>query len=98
VDRDRYRLSVSGLVTQILELPYTDILADYPRYEKVVILHYVEGWSVTILWEGVLVSDVLAAAGVDHQANTVIFTAYDGYTTSLSSTISLTTRSSWRTN
>lgn len=83
VDRDSYRLTVTGLVDHALSLPYVDLLADYPRYEKVVTLHCVEGWSVTILWEGILVADVLAAAGVDPQADTVIFTAADGYTTSL---------------
>jgi DMSO/TMAO reductase YedYZ molybdopterin-dependent catalytic subunit len=43
----------------------------------------VEGWSVDILWEGVKVADVLDRAGVQENANTVIFYAVDGYTTSL---------------
>lgn len=37
---------------------------------------------MTILWEGVLVRDILNTSGVDPQANTVIFHAIDGYTTS----------------
>jgi hypothetical protein len=40
-------------------------------------------WVVTILWEGVLVSDLLADAGTNPNATTVIFTAADGYSTSL---------------
>jgi DMSO/TMAO reductase YedYZ molybdopterin-dependent catalytic subunit len=48
----------------------------------VVRLDCVEGWSVTILWEGILVRDLISAAGADPRANTVIFHAHDGYTTS----------------
>ena len=36
-----------------------------------------------ILWEGVLVKDLIEAAKASPEANTVIFHAYDGYTTSL---------------
>jgi DMSO/TMAO reductase YedYZ molybdopterin-dependent catalytic subunit len=49
----------------------------------VVTLHCVEGWDATIVWEGVLVRDIIQNAGVNPRANTVIFTAHDGYTTSL---------------
>ena len=38
---------------------------------------------MNILWEGVLLSDVFDEAGVKPGANTVIFRAYDGYSTSL---------------
>jgi DMSO/TMAO reductase YedYZ molybdopterin-dependent catalytic subunit len=43
----------------------------------------VEGWNVTLLWEGVLVKDLLDEAGILPIANTVIFYALDGYSTSL---------------
>jgi DMSO/TMAO reductase YedYZ molybdopterin-dependent catalytic subunit len=43
----------------------------------------VEGWSVTFLWEGVPISELLAQTGVSSGANTVIFVAADGYTSSL---------------
>ena len=36
-----------------------------------------------ILWEGVKVADIIDQAGVQDGANTVIFYAVDGYTTSL---------------
>jgi DMSO/TMAO reductase YedYZ molybdopterin-dependent catalytic subunit len=38
---------------------------------------------VVILWQGVLVKDLLAEAKVKPEAKVVIFHAYDGYTTSL---------------
>jgi DMSO/TMAO reductase YedYZ molybdopterin-dependent catalytic subunit len=38
---------------------------------------------VKILWEGVLVKDLIEVAKASPEANTVIFHAYDGYTTSL---------------
>jgi len=77
-----YRLTVSGLTNTTDVYTYQDILARYPHYTKVVTLFCVEGWDATILWEGVLVSDLIRDAGIDPRANTVIFTAHDGYTTS----------------
>ena len=82
VDRASYRLAIDGLVTKPLTLTY-DQLIDRKAYSKVVTLHCVEGWDATILWEGVKVKDVLAQAGYDLKAALVIFTADDGYTTSL---------------
>jgi DMSO/TMAO reductase YedYZ molybdopterin-dependent catalytic subunit len=38
---------------------------------------------VKILWEGFLLEDLLNQAGIDSQAEVVIFYAYDGYSTSL---------------
>ena len=52
--------------------------------KKVVTLYCVEGWDVTILWEGVLVKDIIEPSGILPSANTVIFYANDGYTTSFS--------------
>jgi DMSO/TMAO reductase YedYZ molybdopterin-dependent catalytic subunit len=66
-----------------LEFTYDEVVNNYRRFEKVVTLHCVEGWSVTILWEGVLVKDLVEAAGVDPNATVVIFYAYDGYSTSV---------------
>lgn len=83
VDITRYRLAVTGLVEQDATLTYDEILDKYPHYSKVVTLYCVEGWDATILWEGVLVRDIINDAGADPRANTVIFRADDGYTTSL---------------
>ncbi len=80
---EEYRLAVGGLVDEPREYAYEDLLARFPHYSKVVTLYCVEGWDVTILWEGILVSDILEASGVAPDADTVIFYAYDGYSTSL---------------
>lgn len=77
-----YQLTVTGLTNRTIVYSYDQILAKYPHYSKVVTLHCVEGWDATILWEGVLVRDILADAGANPRANTVILTAHDGYTTS----------------
>ena len=77
-----YHLTVTGLTNRTVVYTYDEVLGKYPHYSKVVTLHCVEGWDATILWEGVLVRDLIADAGPDPRANTVIFTAYDGYTTS----------------
>jgi len=77
-----YRMTVNGLANRTVVRTYDEILAKYPHYTKVVTLHCVEGWDATILWEGVLVRDIIADAGPDPRVNTVILTARDGYTTS----------------
>lgn len=82
VDMDSYVLTVDGLVEKPAALTYEEVLL-YTPYEKMVTLHCVEGWSVDILWEGVLLSDLFEDAGAGPEANTVIFHSYDGYTTSL---------------
>jgi DMSO/TMAO reductase YedYZ molybdopterin-dependent catalytic subunit len=83
IDAENYILTVSGLVESELELTYDEVVNSYRHFEKVVTLHCVEGWSVNILWEGILVKDLIEAAGVGPSATTVIFYAYDGYSTSL---------------
>ena len=83
VDVNDYQLQITGLVANAQSYSYDYVLDKFANYKKVVTLYCVEGWDVKILWEGVLVTDVLAAAEPSPQANTVIFHAYDGYTTSL---------------
>ncbi len=83
VDIDDYQLQITGLVENPQSYAYQEVLGAYQSYEKVVTLYCVEGWSVNILWEGVLVSDLLAEAGPLPDASVVIFHAYDGYTSSL---------------
>jgi len=80
---ESYTLRISGLVTNSTSYTYDEALNRYQHYKKVVTLDCVEGWSVTILWEGLLVGDLLAEAGPLANAEVVIFHAYDGYTTSL---------------
>jgi len=83
IDMETYTLGVTGLVTNSTRYAYDEVLSRYQLYKKVVTLDCVEGWSVTILWEGVLVKDLLAEAEPLENATVVIFHAYDGYTTSL---------------
>ena len=83
VDIDSYQLEITGLVESPQSYTYDEVLNDYQNYEKVVTLDCVEGWNVKLLWEGVLVRDLLAEAGPLPSALVVIFHAYDGYTTSL---------------
>jgi DMSO/TMAO reductase YedYZ molybdopterin-dependent catalytic subunit len=82
VSLDTYTLKVTGLVEKPLALTYEQVLAR-DLYSKVVTLHCVEGWDATILWEGVLIDDLLQAAGVKDEAVIAIFHAADGYTSSL---------------
>ncbi|MBN1923738.1 MAG: molybdopterin-dependent oxidoreductase [Nanoarchaeota archaeon] len=83
VNIDNYTLSVKGLVNNSLELTYDEVLNNYQAYSKVITLYCVEGWTAKILWEGVLLKDLISEAGALPEANTVVFTAYDGYTSSI---------------
>jgi DMSO/TMAO reductase YedYZ molybdopterin-dependent catalytic subunit len=69
-------------VTQPESYTYDEVTSDFDKYKKVVRLDCVEGWSVNILWEGLLVKDIVKDAGPLPTAKVVIFHAYDGYTTS----------------
>ena len=83
VDIESYKLKVSGLVENSKAYTYDEVINNHQSYEKVVTLDCVEGWSVTILWKGLLIKDLLAEAKPLPNAKVVIFHAYDGYTTSL---------------
>jgi len=83
VDINDYQLQITGLVESPQSYGYDEVISLFPSYKKVVTLYCVEGWDVTILWEGVLVDDLLAAADPMPEARIAIFHAYDGYTTSL---------------
>ncbi len=78
----KYRLEIDGLVSEKKSLKYKNVLK-YINYSKVVTLNCVEGWSVNILWEGVLLKDLLNDAGIKPETRTVIFHAADGYSSSL---------------
>lgn len=82
IDISSYHLKIQGLVQNSVSLTYNEIL-DMQPYEKLVILHCVEGWDATILWKGVLIGDLISLAGVESKADTVIFHCVDGYTTFL---------------
>ena len=78
-----YRLVITGLVNKTVEYTYDQVISSFQKYQKVVTLYCVEGWSAKILWEGFLVNDLLKEAGVNSSAVGAIFYASDGYSTEL---------------
>jgi DMSO/TMAO reductase YedYZ molybdopterin-dependent catalytic subunit len=83
IDVESYTLRITGLVAKSKNYTYDEVMNRHQNYKKVVTLDCVEGWSATILWEGVLARDLLAEAEPLANAEVLIFHAYDGYTTSL---------------
>ena len=83
IDMESYELKLTGLLDNPRNYTYDEVIGNHKLYKKVVTLNCVEGWSATILWEGVLVKDLIEEAGASTDAKVVIFHAYDGYTTSL---------------
>ncbi len=82
VDPKTYRLEVTGLVEKPLSLTYAEVLS-LSHVKKVFTLHCVEGWDETLLYEGVLLTDLLRKAGPKKGVRTVIFWAADGYSSSV---------------
>jgi len=82
VDIDSYELEITGLIEQPKKYTYNEVL-QIQKYSKIVTLNCVTGWSAKVLWEGVLLKDIFDEVKVKPKANTVIFYAYDGYSTSL---------------
>jgi DMSO/TMAO reductase YedYZ molybdopterin-dependent catalytic subunit len=83
IDPAGYSLSIVGLVRSDTTLSYEQVIADHEIHQRVATLDCEEGWGVTLLWEGVLVRDLLDRAGVLPEAKIVIFRSVDGYSTSL---------------
>lgn len=81
INISNYHLEITGLVQNPKNYTYDEVLNN-TTYQKVVKLDCVEGWDVTILWQGVLISDLLKKAKPLPTGTTVIFYAYDNYTTS----------------
>lgn len=80
IQQNSYRLKITGLVNNPLEMTYDEVL-NHDHFKKVVTLECVDGWSVKILWEGVRVEDLIKSADIQAKAQTVIFHAADGYKT-----------------
>ena len=81
IDKNAYNLKINGLVDREKSYRYEDVLK-FPKYQKVVKINCVEGWSVNILWEGILVKDLIKDLIIRPEAKTIIFYASDGYSTS----------------
>lgn len=83
-DPARYRLAVTGLVGSELSLSLDD-LAALPQTQMTKDFQCVTGWRVEdVPWSGVLMRDVLFAAGLESDAAALRLTSFDGvYTESL---------------
>lgn len=82
IDIENYSLQIKGLIENPRSYTYDEVV-ERQQYSKVVTLYCVEGWNVKLFWEGILLEDIFDEVGVKSSANTVIFRAYDGYSTSL---------------
>ena len=83
INKATYHLAITGLVNNTINYNYDEIVNNFTSTLQVATLPCVEGWSVTLLWQGVPITDLLQQAGVSSNATTLIFLAYDGYSTSL---------------
>jgi len=84
VQRDSWRLNISGLVDNDLELTFDDLLAR-PQVERYITLSCVSnpvGGDLVgnALWQGVRLADVLDEAGVRPEAEQVVSRSIDGWT------------------
>ena len=82
VDINEYILEIVGLVQETKKFSYNEMINNFNHYKKVATLDCVEGWIVKILWEGILVKDLIGKDNILPKAKIIIFHAYDGYTTS----------------
>lgn len=82
VDIESYRLKIEGLVDTPRTYTYSEVTTGFTPHKRVITMKCVEGWDVTVLYEGPLVRDLIAAAGAAPEAKIVIFRSVDGYSTS----------------
>jgi len=83
VDKSKWKLSLSGLVSPHAELDYAALVA-LPATEQVCDIHCVTHWSkLDTRWKGVKVSDLVAGHRLDPSAMHVVVHATGGWTTNL---------------
>jgi DMSO/TMAO reductase YedYZ molybdopterin-dependent catalytic subunit len=82
IDRNTYRLQVTGLVENNLSISYDELLT-LPAYSEVAYMPCVEGWGFTAKWTGFRVADLLDRAKLKPNASYVVFHSSDGYSTGL---------------
>jgi DMSO/TMAO reductase YedYZ molybdopterin-dependent catalytic subunit len=83
IDPATYHLALTGMINNPTNYTYNQVLNDFNSTLQVATLPCVEGWSVTLLWQGVPINDLLNKTNPSPDANTIIFLAADGYSTSL---------------
>ena len=79
VDRDAWRLTVGGAVRAPLRLGYEELLAGGAAAQRAT-LDCTGGWYSTQDWTGVGLGALLARAGVEPQARSVVVRSVTGYT------------------
>jgi DMSO/TMAO reductase YedYZ molybdopterin-dependent catalytic subunit len=80
VDPQQWKLKVDGLVNNPSEYSY-DQLVSRPQNNLVRSFNCVTRWSIKdVAWEGLLIRDLLAPAGVSPDASWLMFHCVDGYT------------------
>ena len=80
VDSQKWKLRVDGLVNNPVEYTY-DQLVSRPQNSLVRSFHCVTRWSIKdVVWEGLLINDLLAPAEVSPDASWLMFHCVDGYT------------------
>ena len=77
VDRDEWRLSVSGLVRHDLALSLDDLVPG--RGSTTAVLDCTGGWHSTQEWEGIPLKDILESAGVAPGAGSITVRSVTGY-------------------
>jgi DMSO/TMAO reductase YedYZ molybdopterin-dependent catalytic subunit len=83
IDPTTYKLAISGMVNNPTNFTYDQVVNGFNSTLQVATLPCVEGWSVTLLWQGIPLTELLNQTGVGPDANTLIFLASDGYSSSL---------------
>jgi DMSO/TMAO reductase YedYZ molybdopterin-dependent catalytic subunit len=82
IDRESYRLHVTGLVENELNVSYKQLLS-LPAYSQVVYMPCVEGWGFYAKWTGFRLVDLFELARLRSNATYVVFHSLDGYSTGL---------------
>jgi DMSO/TMAO reductase YedYZ molybdopterin-dependent catalytic subunit len=83
IDPATYKLSITGMVNNPTSYTYDQVVDEFDSTLQVATLPCVEGWSVTLLWQGIQLTDILDKTGASPDASTLIFLASDGYSSSL---------------
>ncbi len=79
IDSGQWKLKIDGLVASPQEYTYRQ-LASLPQSSLVRSFHCVTRWSIKdVAWEGILMRDLLAPAGVKPEAEWLMFHCAEGY-------------------